>query len=71
MSTWVSISAKSNSRNVLEIVAGWPAEKVAVGNQYKFGGQGQLLDLKPWDKLQKKNKGHKKRYISFPKKKFC
>lgn len=54
MSTWVSFSAKSNSRNVLEIVAGRPSEKVAVGNQYELGGQGQLLDLKPWEQVTEK-----------------
>lgn len=51
MSTWVSVSARSNSRNVLEIAPGRPAEEVAVGTPYKFKGQRQLLDLRPWEQI--------------------
>lgn len=71
MCTGLSISARSNSRNVLEIVPGRPAEEVAVGTQCKFRGQGQLLDLRSWEQIMEKKESKQKRYaFFFPKKRF-
>lgn len=58
----LNISSRSNSRNVLEIVPGRPAEKVAVGTQHKF-------KVKALGTNYRKNKEKKKDIVFlFPKK---